>query len=66
MKTKVIHFTALYIVALLIQTAFAARIRHTWNIMPDPSYESKGIIRFLSQKLSIVSKNRKSIRAYVG
>lgn len=47
MKIKIVPVTILCIVALLTPIAFAARGRHTRNIMPDPSYESKGITRRL-------------------
>lgn len=56
MKIKVIPVTTLCIFALLIPTAFAAHHRHTRNIMPDPSYESKGITRRL-RDLSVYDAN---------
>ena len=47
MKIKIVPVVILCIVALLIPTTYAVRPQRERNIIPDPSFESKGITRRL-------------------
>lgn len=47
MKIKILPVTILCIVALLIPTTYAVRPQRERNIIPDPSFESKGITKHL-------------------
>ncbi len=47
MRIKITPVAILCIVALLIPITYAARVQRERNIMPDPSFESKGITRRL-------------------
>lgn len=47
MKIKIVPVTILCIVALLTPITYAVRVRRAHNIIPDPSFESKGITKRL-------------------
>ena len=47
MKVKKLAILIICITALLIPITYAVKAKHTKNIHPDPSYESKGITKHL-------------------